>query len=299
MKNNKVLVIIVTYNAMRWASQCFDSLLKSNQKIDVYIIDNGSSDGTQDFIKKSYPQFILVQSQDNLGFGAANNEGFKYAIDKDYDYVYLLNQDAWIFPDTIEKLIESSIENKKYGVLSPLQYAADMKALDKGFEKIYTKASLENEKTRIIDVPFVMAAHWFLPIEVLKTVGGFSPTFFHYGEDLNFLHRVIFNGFKIGVDNTAKCVHDRFERKDSIEKQFYLKDVLNLVRLSNPNFTFFKNLANSFFYACAYSIKTLSIKPINGMIKHLSNIKNIKKNFDISKNKYAFLDHTKNNINAK
>ena len=77
-----LLVIIVTYNAMKWVDRCFDSLIDSTYPNDVFVVDNGSTDGTQDYIKSKYPNVIFVQSGENLGFGKANNLGFKYAIER-------------------------------------------------------------------------------------------------------------------------------------------------------------------------------------------------------------------------
>ncbi len=180
-----VLVIIVTYNAMKWASRCFNSILRSKQQVDVYIVDNGSSDGTQDFIRENYPQFKFIQSKENLGFGAVNNWGFQYALDNNYDFVYLINQDAWIFPETIGKLIAIFQKNQDYGVLSPMQYSGDETTLDEGFNKIFSRALTKNPNSGVVDVPFIMAAHWFLPIDVIKKVGGFPPTCYHYGGSIN------------------------------------------------------------------------------------------------------------------
>lgn len=289
MNTDKVLVIIVTYNAMKWATQCFDSLLKSRHEVDVYVIDNGSTDGTPEYIQKQYPKYNFFQTDKNLGFGAANNVGFRFAISNNYDYVYLLNQDAWIFEDTIEKLIGASKNNTDYGIISPMQYSGDEKKLDKGFQKIYSKAYHKNTCSSLVDVPFIMAAHWFIPINVLKKVGGFSPSFFHYGEDLNYIDRVKYHGYKIGIVNTAKSVHDRFDRPETAEKLFYLKDVLNLARLNNPKNPFIINIFTASFYACAYSLKSFCIRPIKGMVNYFHEIREIRENYNTSKEKYAFL----------
>ncbi len=274
---------------MQWASKCFESLINSRHNIDVYIIDNGSTDGTQDFITNNYPQFIFVQSKDNLGFGAANNLGIQYAINQNYDFVYLLNQDAWIYGDTIEKLIQSSNLHSEFGVLSPMQYSGDETTLDKGFNQIYLKSMENTTSSGIVKVPFIMAAHWFIPVKVLKIVGAFSPTFFHYGEDLNYVDRIHYHGYKIGVVESAKCVHDRNERITPREKHFYLKQVLNLARLSNPNNQFLKNMFISMFYSVAYAFKTVSFKPIKDMIELLRKTPEIKNNYKISKKTKAFL----------
>lgn len=88
----KVLVIIVTYNAMRWIDKCLTSLLKSSIPVDCIVIDNKSSDDTVETIKRNYSFCRIIESEENLGFGKANNLGFQYAIDNNYDFVYLLTK---------------------------------------------------------------------------------------------------------------------------------------------------------------------------------------------------------------
>src|SRR5579871_5439126 len=100
MSRHKVLVIIVTYNGMKWMSKCMHTLYNTNMPIDVVVIDNGSTDGTQKFIIENYPQAQFIQSQQNLGFGKANNIGILKAIEENYDYAFLLNQDGYLEPDT-------------------------------------------------------------------------------------------------------------------------------------------------------------------------------------------------------
>ena len=97
---NKILVIVVTYNGMKWVDRCLGSLSKSKIPVDVIVIDNGSTDGTPDYIAEYFPEMKIVATGENHGFGRANNIGFRHAMKNGYEYVYLLNQDAWVFPDT-------------------------------------------------------------------------------------------------------------------------------------------------------------------------------------------------------
>lgn len=72
----ELLVIIVTYNAMKWIDTCIRSVLSSSYHADIFIVDNGSKDGTIRHIKEKYTQVIFKQSTTNLGFGKANNIGY-------------------------------------------------------------------------------------------------------------------------------------------------------------------------------------------------------------------------------
>lgn len=285
--NERILVVIVTFNGIKWIDRCLTSLLESKHKVDTIIIDNGSSDGTQDYIQNHFPMFILKQSKTNLGFGGANNIGLKYALSNGYDYVYLLNQDAWIFPDTISKLIKASKANMEYGIVSPLQYGGDEKNLDFGFQKIYN--SVSNLDSDIVEVPFIMAAHWFIPCVVVKKIGVFSPTFFHYGEDNNLIDRLHYHGYKVGVVNDARAVHDRQNRPVSREKSMYLKKTSSLIRLSSPLHPIWGSTLSSFVLSTAFAVKSKSIQPIFDFFDLLRKISSIKINREISKKEQAFL----------
>lgn len=229
---------------MQWAKRCFDSLKASTIANDVFVVDNGSSDGTQDYIKNNYPTTIFKQSETNLGFGKANNIGLQYALDNHYDYVYLLNQDAWVMPDTFEKLIKVQQENPEYGILSPMQLQGNEKNFDKNFRNLALYRPLNdvfpiddlyfNDLKDVYEVNFVMAAHWFISIDCLKKVGGFSPTFRHYGEDDNYIQRAKYYNFKIGVVPNANAIHDRADRVISKKQQMYFDYKEWLVKMSNP-----------------------------------------------------------------
>jgi len=78
-----IYVIIVTYNAMRWAERCFTSLRQSSVPVTCIVIDNGSTDGTQEYIKAHFPEVDFIQSPDNAGFGKANNIGIEKLIRKE------------------------------------------------------------------------------------------------------------------------------------------------------------------------------------------------------------------------
>lgn len=243
---NKLLVIVVTYNAMPWAERCFDSLKNSSIPNDIFVIDNGSTDGTQSYVRQNVPSAMFVQSEKNLGFGSANNEGMKHALAHSYDYVYLLNQDAWVMPDTFEKLIQIHKDHPEYGVMSPMQMEGSGKRFDNNFRDFISKYKQTfnspliddlyfNDLKDVYDVEFVMAAHWLISLECLRVTGGFSPAFHHYGEDKNYLHRVCYHNFKVGIVPTAKAVHDRGNRKRSKQKEMFFSYIFWLGTLSNPN----------------------------------------------------------------
>lgn len=246
MKQNMTLVVIVTFNAMNWIDRCLNSLFTSIVPLHIIVVDNGSKDGTQQYIREHFPEVGVFQNKENLGFGKANNIGLQKALDEGYDYVYLLNQDAWVMPDTIQTLIDIQKSHPEYGVLSPMQLQANEKHFDRNFlcnvvrtaqcgSKMFEEDLYFSRQSDVYEVNFVMAAHWLISRKCIETVGGFSPTFSHYGEDDNFLQRCQYWGFKVGIVPSAKAVHDREDREYSEERHQYITRYIEaLKRTSQP-----------------------------------------------------------------
>lgn len=236
---DKILTIIVTYNGIKWLEECISSVKNSNAPSDIFIIDNGSSDGSIKYIKENVPNAIFIESKDNLGFGRANNIGLKFAVENGYDYVYLLNQDAWLEKDTLFKLISASKSYPEYGILSPLQTNREKNRLDHNFSlwcprELFSDLLCSQPIKDIYPIDFVMAAHWLIPIKALKKTGGFSPAFRHYGEDDNLIHRMQCNGYKIGIVPSSIGIHDREYRPFPKDKKDYIRYVRTLIMLNNP-----------------------------------------------------------------
>lgn len=254
----KILTIIVSYNFMAWAQRCLDSLRASSVRSDVLVVDNGSGDGSVAFIRENYPEVRLIENTSNDGFGAANNIGLRIACEEGYDYVYLLNQDAWLETDTLERLLAA--DDGKVGLLSPVQRSASGD-LDPNFRRKCGRY-LEKCHSEIVEVPFVMAAHWFLPRRAFTAVGGFSPVFRQYGEDDNYIDRLHYHGFRAVVVKSASAVHDRALRPEPREKRLRLKCIACVVRLSNPNKPFWLQLPLQMLMLVGMSVKNLSLVPL-------------------------------------
>ena len=125
----KVAIIIVTWNGMKWIDKCLSSIRQSCLPVTVFLVDNNSTDGTQSYISKNYSEVKLTLSNKNLGFGKANNIAIQQAFEDGFDYYFLLNQDAYIKPDTIDKLLEVE-ETEKYAIVSPIHLNGDGSLVD-------------------------------------------------------------------------------------------------------------------------------------------------------------------------
>lgn len=300
MNKMKILAIIVTYNAMRWIDKCVESLLNSTIPVDIFVKDNGSTDGSMDYIKNlCNNRIVKLVCGGNIGFGKANNIGLQFAIKNHYDYVYLINQDAWVLRDTISRLIEVHQQNKNYGILSPLQYKANLKDLDANFysgtcsysqNKQLLSDLFNNEIKEVYEVPMVMASHWLISINCLEDVGGFSPAFHLYGEDDNFAQRAIFFNYKIGIVPSAKAVHDRGERIATRSHNIKLANANTLKNLLNPNISKRQKITRVCKGLIQNCCRCKSIRPAFYLIKLIFNIRDLIKIYKTGKiAKCAFL----------
>ena len=232
----KVLVIVVTYNGMKWLERCLSSVAG---EADVYVWDNDSTDGSADFVAAHYPQVKLVRSADNLGFAKPNNMGMQYALDHNYDFVYLLNQDAWLEPGVLEKLVSAAEAHPEFGLLSPLQMTDGCQQLDKQFAKYYSVSWRCVSPPEPVSVRFVMAAHWLVPVSVIRRIGLFNEELFPlWGQDDDWCNRLDFYGLKIGVIPEACAVHDRAYRKEEketmVRRNYYTGSLVRLADCRRP-----------------------------------------------------------------
>ncbi len=313
----RVLAIVVTYNAMKWVDRCLGSLFDSSERPDVLVVDNGSTDGTRDYVRSRYPRAELVLCEDNPGFGAANNIGLRLAAERGSEFVYLLNQDAWVFPDTIGTLVRAMRMRPDFGILSPVQKNA-AEGLDRQFERkcgrylsaaatVATATAAAKTATpsaastttpsaaaaaggaEAVEVPFVMAAHWLMSVEAIRRVGGFSPAFRQYGEDDNYIDRLHYNGLRCGVVPAVAAVHDRSSRPDPKERRMRLKCIAVTVRLSDPRRSFALRLCLLPFELVGMSLKNFSLAPLRFAPELLSRLPELFRLRRASKERGAFL----------
>ncbi len=245
-----IYIIIVTFNGSKWIEKCLYSILISSiQENKIIVIDNNSSDDTinkvNKFQKTEFLEILLIRNNENLGFGKANNIGIKKALELGAEYVFLLNQDTWIFENTIDLLMKASKQYEDKVLISPIHLSNDEETLDLNFSNYYSKKKGENDF--FAELKFVNAAAWFMSVEIFKKVGFFEEFFSHYGEDRNFVYRLQYHKIKIIVAKKARICHDRFIVR-KFEKDLLQSRYLILSEILNINFPIFQSYLRAFKY---------------------------------------------------
>ena len=305
-----VYTVIVTYNGLKndWIKKSLQSLSVSTQKSNIVIVDNNSSDGTVQHIVNNFPEVFIIQNIKNKGFGKANNQGISHALNHNADYVFLLNQDAYVLKDTLTKLVAVAELNKDFGIISPIHLDGAAANVENDFlnfasppntKNLANDAFLNKVENKLYQTNFVNAAAWLVSKNCFRILGGFSPTFYHYGEDNNFCHRAQFHTVSIGIYPHAFVLHDRdqmsAEHADLSERMFRDK----LVEWANPNkkevikFATLRLFINYLLYKYLLqntSVANASIKLFKYKIYQFSSLQSV---VQISKNTddYKFLNY--------
>lgn len=247
-----VHVIISTYNGVKWIEKCLASVFASSIPLKVSLIDNASLDNTLEIVRTRFPDVEITPNFENIGFGRANNILLRKALEDKADFVFLLNQDAWVDKNTIEGLIRIQKLNPEFGVLSPAHLNGAGTALDTMFglyckhcPGLFSDLYLQSLKD-IYNITFVNGAFWLVSRECLLKTGLFDPIFPLYGEDLDFVARARSVGFGIGLAPAFRGYHDRENRPSSIMHARRIKKIKYIRVLKDTEKSFPQALTSYF-----------------------------------------------------
>lgn len=123
-----VAAVMVGANNLTWIGPALTSLLISSGQGDGFdlvscYVDNGSKDGSAEFVRSTFPTVQMIENGANLGFAAANNQAAQLALDDGVDYLFLVNPDTWTPPDLLLRMTRFMQRWPSYGIIGPLQWA--------------------------------------------------------------------------------------------------------------------------------------------------------------------------------
>lgn len=209
MKTLDLSIIIVNYNTKRLLQDCLESVFKNSQglKIEVIVVDNGSADGSVEYLKKQ-KNVRLVENKKNFGFAKANNQGIKIAVGK---YIFLLNSDTIIESKALSKLVKFAEKGKSIGGVAPRLLNSDGSIQASCFRFPSLRGAVEEfwfgkrgsfskyfpETSQPVAVDAVVGAALLLPRETISKIGFLDERYFMYFEDFDYCQRIKKAGLKL------------------------------------------------------------------------------------------------------
>ena len=185
----------------------------------VLVVDNGSTDGSQQFLKERYPRVHLIENGENLGVTGGRNVGMKYALEHGAEWIHHIDNDVRVDPELLSELMRAAAIDPKIGILgSKIFYYAKPDTLWYAggnvnyWTGMVTHRGLRQKDTgrydRFEDTSYVVGCSFCMNRKVLERVGMFDPIFNpFYTEDSDMCARALRAGFRVVYVPTAKLWH--------------------------------------------------------------------------------------------
>lgn len=266
----KVSVVTPNFNGKEFLKDYFDSLNANSKFIgEVIMVDNGSDDGSVEYIK-GYPkdfEFRLIENNENLGFAEATNQAIEQAR---YPYIYSLNNDVKLEDNTIEELLKLMETDENIFSLSSKMIQMDNPGLidDAGDEYTllaYTKKRGDNrpvdEFDKVSEIFSSCAGAALYRKGILDEIGLFDENFFAYMEDVDLSYRAKIAGYKNMYCPTAIVYHKGSGTSGSRYNDFKIRlAARNNVWVVYKNLPIPQKILNIGFLILGFSIKYLFFK---------------------------------------
>jgi len=226
--NMKISIIIVSWNVRRELLECLRSIEENRpfHSFEIIIIDNASTDGTVDAIKRDFPEVKLIINTENRGFAVANNQGVEKAQG---EYILFLNPDTIVHPHSLDGLIKFMDDNKDVGACGPKllnrdgtpqrsvrRFPSFRGALHRHtafrflgiFNGQYRKWAMKDlNYNRQIDVDQVMGAALMIRKSLIEQIGPMDEGFFMYYEEVDLCYRIKQAGWRITYVPEVEITH--------------------------------------------------------------------------------------------
>lgn len=263
----KTTVVIPNYNGIRYIGDCLNSLNAGNTGTEIVVVDNASSDGSYELVKAKFPKVRLLRLEENTGFCHAVNEGIRLC---ETEYIFVLNNDTKVCPDTIERLERTMDKHPK-----ALAVQAGMRSMDDNLKidsdgDMYCALgwafALHKDK-RIDSIDVSRGVHRVFSAcggavlyrkKVLDAIGYFDENHFAYLEDVDLGYRGRIFGYRSYVDLDAVVYHKGSGASGSRHNEFKVSlSSRNSIYLIGKNMPIVQILINLPFLLIGYLIKTV------------------------------------------
>jgi GT2 family glycosyltransferase len=199
---SRVTIVVLNWNGWRDTLACLAALDRLTAPHDVLVVDNGSTDGSEDRLRHARPDVRLRQTGANLGYAGGNNRGTREALDDGAELVWILNNDARPRPDALQELLRVMNREPGVGALASAVEPRRVATALRGDEHLFCNGCDEG----FHDADLVVGCSLVFRSELLRTVGLFDERYFHYAEEQDLAMRARKAGWRLGL--ACRCIVD-------------------------------------------------------------------------------------------
>ena len=238
MSEPLVYVLVLNWNLKDDTAECVASVLTSDyERYRVVVVDNGSSDGSADYLRRTFPGIDLIGNPTNVGFAAGSNIGIRHALRMGAEYVFLLNSDATVDAGMLTLLVQQAQGDASVGMVAPkILYCSGSLGLERSERRriwrlgerirpwLPVPASIGRDEidrgqyAEPFDVDYVTFCGVLIKRSVLEAIGLLDERFFFAYEDADFCRRSCTAGYRIVCEPRACMWHkvSLSARKDAV-----------------------------------------------------------------------------------
>ncbi len=273
----KVIILILSYNGKHLLKDSISSYLANDyQNFEVVVIDNGSTDGTKEWVAKNYSNVFILRTEKNLGYSGGFNLGLDYAFNtRNADYVLITNNDVKADNKVISELVKIAEKDPIIGFVTGKVYYYDkpdtLQTVGKfedpirwNGEHIGNKEVDKGRYDHISERIFADDIFMMVSRKLYEETGGYDTSFRFQAEEFDWQARAKKLGYKIYYTPYAKIWHKESMTigKWSPFKAYYdaRNPILVILKHKSPDFFrkyFWYHLKNNVFRSSLLSIKQL------------------------------------------
>ncbi len=226
MQNSKVGIVILHWNHAKDTLNCLAAVSNLDYSpIEVLVVDNGSTEPVAQKAIEVFPHAQILTNPRNLGYTGGNNKGIETALNLGCEYVWLLNDDVIVSPDSLSALMQVAQAKPMAGFLGPMIYTREdaqcilsaggmleggWRARHRGIGE-YGRGQFD----QVADVDYLSGCALLVSRQAIGQIGSLDDDFFAYHEDIEWCYRGKRAGFKVLFVPQAKVWHPDTRRRDN------------------------------------------------------------------------------------
>jgi GT2 family glycosyltransferase len=246
-----VWIVVLNWNGWRDTVECVESCRKLEYAPRrILVVDNGSTDGSEERLRNAWPDVDFVQTGANLGYAGGNNAGIRHALARGAAAVWLLNNDARVAPDCLTHMVAALDADARTGVVGSKVYYLDRpRVIASAGGSIDLRAGgatrhlgKDTPDRGAFDAPatvdYVPGCSMLVRAEAFATVGLLDESYFLYFEDADFCLRARAAGFTVRYEPRAVVWHREGAQADGVYSRtfvyYFLRNRLYFVKRFAP-----------------------------------------------------------------